>query len=194
MPAIRSIEPGFYRIPLPEVLTDSTHGEMRAFELNTVRVRDADGAEGVGYTYTVGRNGGAVDAVLRARARRDPDRRGRRPHRAPVAEGLVGAPLRRPRRTDRARALRLRHGALGPEGAPRRAAAVAPPRRLRPARALLRRRHRPRPAARRAAAPDRRQPRQGLSRHQDEGRAQAALPRTSSACAPCASTSAPTSR
>ena len=65
MPAIRSIEPGFFRIPLPEVLTDSTHGEMSAFELNTVRVRDADGAEGVGYTYTVGRNGGAVDAVLR---------------------------------------------------------------------------------------------------------------------------------
>ncbi|MFL5148404.1 MAG: enolase C-terminal domain-like protein, partial [Microvirga sp.] len=65
MPAIRSIEPGFFRIPLPEVLTDSTHGEMSAFELNTVRVRDADGAEGVGYTYTVGRNGGAIDAVLR---------------------------------------------------------------------------------------------------------------------------------
>jgi L-alanine-DL-glutamate epimerase-like enolase superfamily enzyme len=40
------------------------HGEMRAFELNTVRVRDADGAEGVGYTFTVGRNGAAVDAVL----------------------------------------------------------------------------------------------------------------------------------
>src|SRR4051812_46677688 len=65
MPPTRSVEPGFFRIPLPEVLTDSTHGEMSAFELNTVRVRDADGAEGVGYTYTVGRNGGAVDAVLR---------------------------------------------------------------------------------------------------------------------------------
>ncbi len=65
MPAIRSIEPGFFRIPLPEVLSDSTHGEIHAFELVTVRVRDADGAEGVGYTYTVGRNGGAVDAVLR---------------------------------------------------------------------------------------------------------------------------------
>jgi L-alanine-DL-glutamate epimerase-like enolase superfamily enzyme len=38
---------------------------MTAFELNTVRVRDGDGAEGVGYTFTVGRNGGAVDAVLR---------------------------------------------------------------------------------------------------------------------------------
>jgi L-alanine-DL-glutamate epimerase-like enolase superfamily enzyme len=65
MAKLAAIEPGFYRIPLPEVLTDSTHGEMRAFELNTVRVKDADGAEGVGYTYTVGRNGAAVDAILR---------------------------------------------------------------------------------------------------------------------------------
>jgi L-alanine-DL-glutamate epimerase-like enolase superfamily enzyme len=64
MPRIASIEPGFYRIPLPVVLTDSTHGEMRAFELNTVRIRDGDGAEGVGYTFTVGRNGAAVDAIL----------------------------------------------------------------------------------------------------------------------------------
>lgn len=61
---IVSIEPGFYRIPLPVVLTDSTHGEMKAFELNTMRIRDADGAEGVGYTYTVGRNGAAIDAIL----------------------------------------------------------------------------------------------------------------------------------
>jgi L-alanine-DL-glutamate epimerase-like enolase superfamily enzyme len=61
---LTAIEPGFYRIPLPVVLSDSTHGEMRAFELNTVRLRDADGAEGVGYTFTVGRNGAAVDAVL----------------------------------------------------------------------------------------------------------------------------------
>ncbi|WP_158044338.1 mandelate racemase/muconate lactonizing enzyme family protein [Skermanella pratensis] len=64
MAKLSSIEPGFYRIPLPVVLTDSTHGEMKAFELNTVRLRDADGAEGVGYTFTVGRNGGAVDSVL----------------------------------------------------------------------------------------------------------------------------------
>jgi L-alanine-DL-glutamate epimerase-like enolase superfamily enzyme len=64
MAKIASLETGFYRVPLPEILTDSMHGEMRAFELNTVRVRDADGAEGVGYTYTVGRNGGAIDATL----------------------------------------------------------------------------------------------------------------------------------
>jgi L-alanine-DL-glutamate epimerase-like enolase superfamily enzyme len=64
MPRITSIEPDFYRIPLPTVLTDSMHGEMRAFELNTVRIRDSDGAEGVGYTFTVGRNGAAIDAIL----------------------------------------------------------------------------------------------------------------------------------
>jgi L-alanine-DL-glutamate epimerase-like enolase superfamily enzyme len=64
MPRIAAIESGFYRIPLPVVLTDSMHGVMRAFELNTVRVRDAEGAEGTGYTFTVGRNGAAVDAVL----------------------------------------------------------------------------------------------------------------------------------
>ena len=65
MPAIRHVEPGFHRLPLPQALTDSMHGEMRAFELNTVRVQDADGAEGVGYTFTCGRNGAAIDAVLR---------------------------------------------------------------------------------------------------------------------------------
>jgi L-alanine-DL-glutamate epimerase-like enolase superfamily enzyme len=64
MSAIVSIEPGFYRVPLPAVLTDSTHGEMRAFELCTVRVGDADGTEGAGYTFTVGRNGGAIADVL----------------------------------------------------------------------------------------------------------------------------------
>ena len=64
MPRLDRIEAGHYRIPLPEVLTDSTHGAMAAFELITCRVTDADGAEGVGYTYTVGRNGGAVHHIL----------------------------------------------------------------------------------------------------------------------------------
>ena len=65
MAKIVQLETGFYRVPLPVVLTDSTHGQMRAFELLTVRVRDADGAEGMGYTFTVGRNGGAVASILR---------------------------------------------------------------------------------------------------------------------------------
>jgi L-alanine-DL-glutamate epimerase-like enolase superfamily enzyme len=64
MAKLAAIDSGFYRIPLSTVLTDSTHGQMRAFELNTVRLKDSDGAEGSGYTFTVGRNGGAIDAVL----------------------------------------------------------------------------------------------------------------------------------
>jgi len=60
MARIETIDAGFYRIPLPVILSDSTHGEIKAFELLTLRVRDSDGAEGVGYTYTVGRNGGAI--------------------------------------------------------------------------------------------------------------------------------------
>ena len=60
MTRIATIETGLYRIPLPVTLSDSTHGEITAFELITCRIRDADGAEGVGYTYTVGRNGGAT--------------------------------------------------------------------------------------------------------------------------------------
>ena len=64
MPGITSVEPGYYRIPLPVALSDSTHGEMTVFELNTIRVRDADGAEGVGYTFTCGRNGVAIHALL----------------------------------------------------------------------------------------------------------------------------------
>ncbi|MBV9758031.1 MAG: uroporphyrinogen decarboxylase, partial [Alphaproteobacteria bacterium] len=65
MATIASLETGFYRVPLPTPLSDSTHGTMRAFELITLRVRDADGEEGVGYTYTVGRNGGAIADILR---------------------------------------------------------------------------------------------------------------------------------
>lgn len=65
MALIKKVETGFYRIPLSVTLTDSTHGEMKAFELITIRLRDSEGAEGVGYTYTVGRNGGAIADILR---------------------------------------------------------------------------------------------------------------------------------
>jgi L-alanine-DL-glutamate epimerase-like enolase superfamily enzyme len=65
MAVIKTVETGHYRIPLSVTLSDSTHGEITAFELLTVRIRDADGAEGTGYTYTVGRNGGAIADILR---------------------------------------------------------------------------------------------------------------------------------
>ncbi len=65
MARIQDISTGLYRIPLAVTLSDSTHGEIKAFELVTIRVRDSDGAEGVGYTYTVGRNGGAIADILK---------------------------------------------------------------------------------------------------------------------------------
>ena len=65
MALIKMIDTGLYWIPLTVSLSDSTHGKINAFELVTCRVRDADGAEGVGYTYTVGRNGGAIADALR---------------------------------------------------------------------------------------------------------------------------------
>ncbi len=64
MSRIQSVTTGFFRIPLPEILTDSTHGAMRDFELVTARISDEDGAEGVGYTFTVGRNGGAIANII----------------------------------------------------------------------------------------------------------------------------------
>jgi L-alanine-DL-glutamate epimerase-like enolase superfamily enzyme len=60
MPSLKKIESSLFRIPLEVPLSDSTHGTMTHFELITVKVRDGDGAEGVGYTYTTGRNGGAI--------------------------------------------------------------------------------------------------------------------------------------
>lgn len=62
---IDSVTCELFFIPLPSVLSDSTHGEMRHFSLVTVRVRCDDGSEGLGYTYTVGKTGGpAVLALL----------------------------------------------------------------------------------------------------------------------------------
>ena len=61
---IVSLEAGLYRIELPIALSDSTHGTITHFELITTRLRDSDGAEGVGYTYTVGAGGAAVHALI----------------------------------------------------------------------------------------------------------------------------------
>ncbi len=64
MARITGVQAQGYRIPLDVKLTDSTHGVMEAFELLTVRVHDAEGGTGVGYTYTTGRNGGAIHDIL----------------------------------------------------------------------------------------------------------------------------------
>src|SRR6476660_205042 len=61
---IQDIRADHYLVPLPVVLSDSTHGSIPNFELVTVRVRDADGAVGTGYTYTVGAGGGAIHSLI----------------------------------------------------------------------------------------------------------------------------------
>jgi len=64
VPKITAVESGCYRIPLPVVLSDSTHGEITHFELVTARVLDSDGAEGLGYTFTVGTGGAAIHVLI----------------------------------------------------------------------------------------------------------------------------------
>jgi L-alanine-DL-glutamate epimerase-like enolase superfamily enzyme len=61
---IASVRADHYRVPLPVALSDSTHGTIAAFELITVRLRDGDGAEGLGYSYTVGAGGGAIQRLI----------------------------------------------------------------------------------------------------------------------------------
>ncbi len=61
---IREVRADHYRVALPVALSDSTHGTIRSFELVTARVRDDEGAEGTGYTYTVGAGGAAVQALV----------------------------------------------------------------------------------------------------------------------------------
>jgi L-alanine-DL-glutamate epimerase-like enolase superfamily enzyme len=61
---IKDIQCNLYRIPLPVVLSDATHGALPDFELITVRIRTASGLEGVGYTYTVGAGGRAIRTLI----------------------------------------------------------------------------------------------------------------------------------
>ncbi len=62
---IKTIDTRLFRIPLAEVLVDAKHGAHHHFELITATVRLQDGSEGSGYTYTGGRGGHAVAAMMR---------------------------------------------------------------------------------------------------------------------------------
>lgn len=61
---IQSVRADHFMIPLPQVLTDSTHGTMTHFGLVTVRVTDDEGREGLGYTYTVNAGSMAVKDMI----------------------------------------------------------------------------------------------------------------------------------
>jgi L-alanine-DL-glutamate epimerase-like enolase superfamily enzyme len=61
---IVSVQADLFRIPLPTVLSDSTHGQIPHFELVTVRVGADEGMEGLGYTYTVGTGGASIRLLV----------------------------------------------------------------------------------------------------------------------------------
>jgi len=64
MSVISSIECQLFRVPLPEVMSDAMHGDHTHFELVTATVRLEDGTEGTGYTYTGGKGGHAIRALI----------------------------------------------------------------------------------------------------------------------------------
>lgn len=64
MATIESIAIRVFDVPLAEVLVDAMHGDHTHFELVTVTIRDSDGVEGTGYTYTGGKGGRAIVAML----------------------------------------------------------------------------------------------------------------------------------
>ena len=64
--AITSVHTRCYRIPLPRTLSDAMQGRIPDFQLVTVQIEDDDGCRGLGYTYTVGRGGRAIAAMIEA--------------------------------------------------------------------------------------------------------------------------------
>ncbi len=61
---IKKIDARLFKVPLAEVLTDAKHGDHSHFELVLVTITLADGSSGTGYTYTGGRGGRAILAMI----------------------------------------------------------------------------------------------------------------------------------
>ncbi len=64
MPIIKTVLARRFQIPLAEVLSDAKHGDHTHFELITVTIVLDDGQHGTGYTYTGGKGGHAVLAMV----------------------------------------------------------------------------------------------------------------------------------
>ncbi|HAE54080.1 MAG TPA: uroporphyrinogen decarboxylase, partial [Acidimicrobiaceae bacterium] len=58
------VQSRFFVLPLQEPLVDAMHGEHTHFELVTATVTLDDGSQGTGYTYTGGRGGRAICALI----------------------------------------------------------------------------------------------------------------------------------
>ena len=61
---IKSAVAHIYKVPLKEPLSDAMHGIQDCFELITVTITLNNGSSGCGYTYTGGRGGWAIKALL----------------------------------------------------------------------------------------------------------------------------------
>ncbi|WP_374754290.1 mandelate racemase/muconate lactonizing enzyme family protein [Dyadobacter tibetensis] len=61
---IQSVDVQLFRVPLPEILSDAKHGDHSHFELITTTITLADGSVGTGYTYTGGKGGHAIKAMV----------------------------------------------------------------------------------------------------------------------------------
>lgn len=64
MTTIAAVDVRLFHIPLAEVLVDAKHGDHHFFELITARIRLDDGSEGTGYSYTGGKGGHAIAAMI----------------------------------------------------------------------------------------------------------------------------------
>lgn len=64
MASISTVDIKRFAVPLAEILVDAMHGEHTHFELITATVVDSDGVEGTGYSYTGGKGGHAIVAML----------------------------------------------------------------------------------------------------------------------------------
>ena len=63
--AISEVQVDLFRVPLREVMADAKHGNHTHFELVTVTAVLESGARGTGYTYTGGKGGHAIRAMIR---------------------------------------------------------------------------------------------------------------------------------
>lgn len=61
---IQSVETRLFKVPLKEVLSDAKHGDHDHFELITTTIKTEDGLTGTGYTYTGGKGGYSILAML----------------------------------------------------------------------------------------------------------------------------------
>ena len=61
---ISTVDNQLFKIPLPEILSDAKHGDHTHFELVTTTITLVNGISGIGYTYTGGRGGQAILAML----------------------------------------------------------------------------------------------------------------------------------